>query len=172
MSDISRGPAIARAHGMRALTLLFAVLCCQVGCDNGSHARASDMSVPLDGGAATCTLGSRSCDPMLGCVDDYGCNWCACPPTANRNRVAECNEVGCDGGSVGAPCRTPADCGTGGLCLFDPGCSLTGRCTQMEVCGNLLVGVSLTFCGCDGATATTLVTCAMQQPYRHLGACP
>jgi hypothetical protein len=152
-----------------------------------------DRAVGADG-AATCMLGSRSCDPQLGCIDDWGCNWCGCTVygTPTPNGQAACNLVACirggipdsgvpDGGFSLTPapsCRAPADCPSGQLCLFDPGCTLQGRCVAKDFClnsygvGNPVVGVSLEFCGCDGTTASAVISCAMGQPYRHLGACP
>jgi hypothetical protein len=174
------------ARGMRTLLLL---LCCLAGCDDALQGAPSDMAVPgmivgPDGGVGgddgSCKLGNRNCDPTLGCTDDVGCDWCGCTLDGRPlpGVQAACNLALCVGATAHA-CHSTADCPSGQLCLFDPGCSPTGRCARTFGCMNafgtgnpVTVATSLTFCGCDGATATTVVTCAMQQPYRHLGACP
>jgi hypothetical protein len=185
MSDISSGPAIARAGGMRTLSLL---LCCLAGCDDALQSAPTDMAVPgvivgPDGGVAgadaSCKLGNRNCDPTLGCTDNAGCDWCGCTLDGRPlpGGQAACNLAYCLGATAHA-CHSIADCPSGQLCLYDPGCSPLGRCGRMAGCvnafgtGNPLIGQSLQYCGCDGTTASAVITCAMQQPYLHLGACP
>jgi hypothetical protein len=106
-------------------------------------------------------------DSLGGCPADDPCNWCDCVDSPDH---AACTLVGCflDGGATVARCQSTAECPTGAVCVFDPGCDKQpGRCTGAIECTS---GSPARYCGCDGKPFMSVGPCA-DQPHSGRGGC-
>jgi hypothetical protein len=167
------------------MRIAFAIVLAAAACGSAeSSSDGPDGAVSLqDLGPTACMFGNgRACDPVIGCPDQNGCNWCACDPrgTAAPNTpvctLAAC--VDADGGMRALQaCATRADCNAGQTCVYDPGCApgAMGRCTTASACMyppiNLTVTGSHDICTCGGVTKTINIECGVEEPYRKVGGC-
>lgn len=175
-----RSPVILSA--LVSLLIGISVACGPVPLAPPDLAPAVDATADL--APAECRfLSGRACDPIAGCTDSAGCNWCGCTIYTTRIANAACNLAACApsdlGEARGRPCRTQADCDGSTICLFDPGCAKAeGICAGLSGCRNSVgTGRPLgagdhEICDCAGRTVTVTSECGINQPYRHLGACP
>lgn len=177
-------------RSLLASSLLVALATLFIACDPPPLTPSPDLAqpdlAPLDLGdpVPACRFpNGRLCDPVAGCTDDQGCNWCGCTVYNTRYPEPACNQAACiaDMGVAtrGRQCRSQADCDASSVCVFDPDCTkTTGICAGLAGCrnsfgtGRPLGAGAHTICDCAGRTITVDSECGINQPYRHLGACP
>lgn len=135
-----------------------------------------DATTGLDATEPLCAWSGSSSRPGLDSsrTSGDGCNECSCSAMTGAPSEPSCTAAGCLGGNL--RCSVHSDCGSGGFCHFDPGCSgELGWCTQNNSrCGgetNPAAGPNAAdvFCGCDGLTYEGAQ--CIGKPWRHRGPC-